>query len=248
MRYVRCAIGEKAFAGGCGMKAKKEPPKVLDHQLRSTPIADLKPHPENKRRHANSVIDESIEVSGIYKPVVASTATGHILAGHGTVERAKLAGATDIPVYWLDGLSESEERKILLSDNRSAALGSDDPFSLMGILEDLDGDFLGTGFTGADLDALRADPSLAGFETVGEDGEDANHHNGGNGSSGGRKSGKKPSTGMTGEKLIKAVLIAKEIAIFERALKLTRQKNRGEALTTICRAYLDEPDNGDSEE
>jgi hypothetical protein len=97
-------------------------PDVLQHNLRLTPVEELIPHPANARKHLDTAIDESIAQNGFYKPVVASSITGHILAGNGTVERAKAAGMKLLPVYWLNGLTEAEERKILLSDNRTSDL------------------------------------------------------------------------------------------------------------------------------
>jgi len=48
-------------------------------------------------------------------------------------------------------------------------------------------------------------------------------------------------------KQIKPVLYADEIADFERAILATGMRNRGEAILTICRFYLEQHDNGQTE-
>jgi len=137
---------------------KENPPprQIVPHSLRITPVGELVPHERNARKHADSAIDESIAANGFYKPVVASTASGKILAGHGTFERAKAAGLTKLPVYWLDGLTPAQEIKILLGDNRTSDLGSYDEVALADVLQSVQSDsgsFAGTGY---DLEAYDA--------------------------------------------------------------------------------------------
>src|SRR5258708_12168714 len=103
-----------------------EPPRILQHEVRMCPVADLAAHPRNARKHNEAVLDESIAENGIYKPVVASTVSGYILAGHGVLDRAKLAAIAEIPVYWLDGLTPSTEFKNLATDNRASDLSPGD--------------------------------------------------------------------------------------------------------------------------
>jgi ParB-like chromosome segregation protein Spo0J len=133
-------------------------PRVLGHEMRMCPVADLIPHPRNARKHADAILDESIAANGIYKPVVASTASGYILAGHGVLERAKQAGIVEMPVYWLDGLTPADELKILAADNRASDLSPGyDEKALAELLQAVqsEGDgFQGTGFTQEGLDKL----------------------------------------------------------------------------------------------
>jgi len=108
-------------------KAAKSSP-ILRHECRLVPIDDLKPHPRNARKHADEAIDKSIAANGFYKPVVASSRSGYILAGHGSWERAKAAGFTEIPVYFIEAQDEAAELRIMAADNRTNDLspGYDD--------------------------------------------------------------------------------------------------------------------------
>jgi hypothetical protein len=133
-------------------------PALVPHELRMTPVSDLKTHPKNARRHADGAIDDSIASNGVYKPLVASRATGFILAGNGTFERAKAAGLKELPVYWLDGLSPTAELKIIAADNRTADLSPGYSETMLAeLLQEVEletGGFEGTGFTKASLDDL----------------------------------------------------------------------------------------------
>lgn len=53
--------------------------------------------------------------------------------------------------------TDDEARRIALADNRLSDLATDDPDALTELLQSLDGDFDGTGWTEEDLDALLED-------------------------------------------------------------------------------------------
>jgi len=147
-------------------------PSVLQHTLRLTPIGELIAHPANARKHLDAAIDESIEKNGFYKPVVASSASGYVLAGNGTVARAKAAGMTELPVYFLDGLSALQEERILSSDNRTSDLSPGyDNVALADLLTRIaaesDGSLAGTGYSQEAFDAVVAAAGDAVLEAAG---------------------------------------------------------------------------------
>ncbi len=132
--------------------------RVLPHEFRLTPIEELKPHPKNARKHADEEIARSLDANGFYKPLVASRASGYVLCGNGTLDRARALGYTEIPIYWIDGLTPTQEAKILAADNRTADLSPGyDEVELAELLNSIktSGDgFDGTGFTQQDFDSL----------------------------------------------------------------------------------------------
>jgi len=101
------------------------------------PIARLRPHPLNYRRHGEHqllVLRESLRVHGQQKPVVI-TPDGTILAGHGLVEAAKLEGWTEIACHVYNG---PYPEAFLAMDNRASDLAEDDEAALAQLLRDLD--------------------------------------------------------------------------------------------------------------
>ena len=174
-------------------------------------------HPDNQRDAMTGVLDEV----GWVQQVIVNKRTGCVVDGHLRAELAIAAGQK-VPVVYVD-LDEDEEAKILASM---------DPLSSMAITNS---DALGKLLAGMEtenqtLDALlhsmidQAD--LTSLSDVA-----------------GESDPKDPLSGrlIGGDKKsqIKAVLYAKQISIFETALKATGEMNRGEALMTICRAYLE---------
>lgn len=102
------------------------------------PIAELRPHKRNARKHPPaqiSALAESIKRFGFNSPVMLDE-RGTIIAGHGRVEAAKRAGLSEVPTITLAGLSQLEIRAYMLADNRVSELASWDRAML---LEELDG-------------------------------------------------------------------------------------------------------------
>jgi ParB-like chromosome segregation protein Spo0J len=119
----------------------------------SVSINSLVPHPSNPRRGNIDAIVESLRAHGQYRPIVANLRTNHILAGTHTWKAAKRIGWTRIAVSFVD-VSDEEEKRILLVDNRASDLASYDDALLSALLRSLD-DLSGAGYSTADLDALE---------------------------------------------------------------------------------------------
>ncbi len=116
-----------ALSEGCATK--------LASELR--PIADLRPHPRNYRRHPERQLEllrESLRIHGQQKPVVV-TPEGTILAGHGLVEAAQAEGWQEIACHVYDG---PYPEAFLAIDNRASDLAEDDEAALAQLLKDLE--------------------------------------------------------------------------------------------------------------
>jgi hypothetical protein len=128
--------------------AKKTDKKPL---AETVSIDKLKPHPRNYRTHPEDQlahIRESIRKNGIYRHVVVAD-DYTVLAGHGTLQAAKLEGYTEVPVVKLPLKADSPRAlKVLTGDNEIGRLVDVDDYNLSQILKevgDIDG-LLGTGF------------------------------------------------------------------------------------------------------
>lgn len=84
-------------------------------------IEKLRPHPDNPSSGDEDEIVTSIEVNGMYRPVMAQLSTGYVLAGNTTYAACLNLRALRIPVVWLDVDNEAALR-ILLGDNELARL------------------------------------------------------------------------------------------------------------------------------
>src|SRR6267142_2966228 len=119
------------------------------------PVGDLIPDPRNARTHPKRQIDQirkSIEAFGFTNPIVADP-EGHIIAGHGRLQAARLMGLAEVPVITLAGLSETQKRTLRIADNKIALNASWD-------LEILQLELVELGSIDVDID-----PTLTGFST-----------------------------------------------------------------------------------
>jgi len=122
------------------------------------PIEKLVPNPRNPNQHPQSqvaLLAKVIAHQGWRSPVVVSTRSGFIVAGHGRYQAAK------VPVDYQDFETEADEWAHLIADNRLAELAEADEAALKGVLGELkaaDFDLDLAGFDAAALEALLADP------------------------------------------------------------------------------------------
>jgi ParB-like chromosome segregation protein Spo0J len=90
--------------------------------IESIPIRLLRPNPKNARTHSKKqirLIKASIETFGQIKPVVIDD-NNTILAGHGFVQAAQLAGLAHVSVIRFSHLTETQKRAYLIADNKIA--------------------------------------------------------------------------------------------------------------------------------
>ena len=210
------------------LKKKKKQPKtrpviwrnrIVEHGLvdGDTLVANPKNwriHPGNQRDAMNGVLDEV----GWVQQVLVNKRTGVVVDGHLRVELA-IAAKQQVPVAYVD-LTEEEEAKILASLDPLASMALTDSAALASLLAGME--------TNRPLDALlhslveQADQTKL---TPLPKGDAKNAYSG--------------LVGTPQRSQIKAVLYADQISMFEEALRLTDETNRGEALMIICRQYID---------
>lgn len=82
-------------------------------------ITRLRPHPDNPSSGDEDEIVTSIGVNGMYRPVMAQSSTGYVLAGNTTYAACLNLRALRIPVVWLD-VDDVAALRILLGDNELA--------------------------------------------------------------------------------------------------------------------------------
>src|ERR1700693_1747858 len=118
-------------------------------------VGDLIPDPRNARTHSKRQIDqiqESIKAFGFTNSILAAP-EGHIRAGHGRLQAARLMGLAEVPVITLSGLSETQKRALRIADNKIALNAGWD-------LEILQLELSELGSLDVDID-----PTLTGFST-----------------------------------------------------------------------------------
>lgn len=123
------------------------------------PVDELQVFHRNPRRGDVRAIAASLEAQGQYRPIVVNVGTltgrpNEILAGNHTYLAACSLGWADIEATTVD-VDEATAHRIVLADNRLADLGAYDDADLIAAMTAA-GDLDGTGYTGADLDALLA--------------------------------------------------------------------------------------------
>lgn len=123
-------------------------------------VGELKLFPGNPRRGVVGAIASSLAANGQYKPLVVNrgTITGRpleVLAGNHTLMAARSLRWAEVDV-WLVDVDEQRAKAIVAADNRLADLGEYDSMDLYSLLDGLD-ELVGTGYSDADLAAMRRD-------------------------------------------------------------------------------------------
>ena len=106
--------------------------------------ASLKPHPRNPNKHGEDQITrlaEIIEYQGWRHPIIVSTLSGYVVAGHGRLSSAKKMGLFEVPVDYQDFDSDEAEYAFLVSDNAVALWAELDMAGINADLGDLGPDF-----------------------------------------------------------------------------------------------------------
>ncbi|MDF2114637.1 site-specific DNA-methyltransferase [Roseiarcaceae bacterium H3SJ34-1] len=92
----------------------------LDLQVVLLPLCDLIPNPRNARVHNRAqkqALVKSYKTFGCINPLIIDQ-NRMILAGHGRLEAAKLAGLKEVPTITVTHLSDLEKRAFAISDNK----------------------------------------------------------------------------------------------------------------------------------
>lgn len=128
--------------------------------------ADLHTFHRNARQGDVGAIAASLKAHGQYKPITVNigTHTGRpreVLAGNHTLMAFRELAEKDgggrwdgILVHWID-VDDDMANRIVVADNRTSELGGMDMAVLAGLLDDMDGNLDGLGFTEADVAAIH---------------------------------------------------------------------------------------------
>jgi len=133
-------------------------PKLLNEEYELVALNRLRPHERNVNQGDYGAIQESVQANGFFGALVVQRSTGKILAGNHRYEVAKQEGFDALPVTWVD-VDDETALRILLADNRTARLGSDNEAGLAELLAELaatDKGLAGTGYAPEELDDLLA--------------------------------------------------------------------------------------------
>ncbi len=133
------------------------------------PVDALQPAPDNARAHADADVEavaESLQEHRQQKPIVAKQhyrgLSNVVIAGHGTLQAARLLGWSHLAVTWFDG-TDDEAREYAIRDNRTQELSAWDSGQLSALAAD-GVDLLGLWHDDAALaDLLGADAPVPKF-------------------------------------------------------------------------------------
>jgi DNA modification methylase len=95
---------------------------IIVTQIEVWPIDRLTPYAKNPLTHPDQQVAQisiSIQENGMVNPILVDK-NGNIIAGHGRVLGAQLAGLTELPVIVLDHLTEVQARALRIADNKIA--------------------------------------------------------------------------------------------------------------------------------
>ena len=113
-------------------------------EIQLVDIDSLVLNPKNNNKHPKEQIDrlaKLIQYQGFRNPVVVSKRTGFVLAGHGRIEAAKIAGLKEVPAMFQDFDNEAQEYAYLTSDNAIASWAELDLSAVNTEMLDLGPDF-----------------------------------------------------------------------------------------------------------
>ena len=123
-------------------------------------LADLKTLDRNPRKHSHIQITElkrSVEMFGQIRPLVVDE-SNNVLAGNGLLTALKELGWKQAEAYVITNLSESDKKRLILADNKVAALGSDDYSVIEELIFELRNELNIPGFDDEILKSLVAPP------------------------------------------------------------------------------------------
>ncbi|MFB7496068.1 hypothetical protein ACFC09_15475 [Streptomyces sp. NPDC056161] len=163
------------------MTTTTEPTGAVFKRLDTYPIGDLSGYPGNPRRGDVGMILGSLTANGQYRPLVVREKEDGalvVLAGNHTLQAMAAHGpgpcglvtrvgkeerpcalchgqewepVAQVAVYSCD---DATARRIVLADNRTSDAGDYDDEALAELLDSMDGDLAGTGYTDDDLEDL----------------------------------------------------------------------------------------------
>jgi len=114
------------------------------------PVLELRPNPRNPNKHSEDQVGRlmaSLRRDGQTRPLLARRENSMLIAGHGVHTAARRLGWEQIAVIYLD-VAQADADRIMLSDDRLAALSELDHRRVADLLNDIEaGDWLSTGYS-----------------------------------------------------------------------------------------------------
>lgn len=132
---------------------RKQMATIEELQVEHISVDDLQAHPENPRHGNTEMIADSLKRYGQYRPIIANSRNGYIVAGHHIWRAAQSLGWPTVKVTKVD-VDEDTHRRIMLIDNRSSDVGTYSEDILAQILSNLDNPTEGTGYTDSMVDDI----------------------------------------------------------------------------------------------
>lgn len=130
------------------MRERRHMPVRYEHeQVEMVPLAELRPYDGNAKKHTNEQVDAveaSIREFGFRNPVLAwhnDDGAPEIVAGHARCIAAKNLGMGEVPVIFVDDLSDAQRRALTLVDNQTTMMTGWDFDQLRYELDTLSADF-----------------------------------------------------------------------------------------------------------
>lgn len=116
-------------------------------QVEMVPLAELRPYDGNAKRHTNEQVDAaeaSIREFGFRAPILAwhnEDGDAEIVAGHARAKAAQNLGMREVPVIFVDDLSDAQRRALTLVDNQTTMMTGWDEDQLSYELDILSSEF-----------------------------------------------------------------------------------------------------------
>lgn len=124
-----------------------------DLTVRKVSIYAVEQAPWNPHNGDVDAIAESMQQNGVFQPILVQKSTRYIISGnHRWAAMARL-GITEVPIIELD-VDDREAKRIALSDNKTATLGSDDEAMVADLLQQLHGTDAGLAGTAYDFEEM----------------------------------------------------------------------------------------------
>ena len=189
--------------------------------------------PTNAKVHTDNDLEKighSLNAFGFRKNAIAvQEGTRIVYAGNGIVQWLIANEVKVCPVVWIpESMTESEAKAFALADNQTATLAEYDWSAILATLGDISEEFTAEEL-GFDTEIVSA-----AFNEIGSVDEAIETM---------RKTDiSSPSENRNKSGLVKLLFMPSELTVVEKALRAADQPSRGEALSVICRAYLESID------
>ena len=117
----------------------------MELEVKKVPIGELLEYEGNAKLHSHHQVDEianSISEFGFNDPIAAwhnKDGDAEIIEGHGRLMAARKLGIKQVPVVFLDGLSDGQRRAYALVHNKTTQDSGFDPETILREMEELEG-------------------------------------------------------------------------------------------------------------